>query len=445
METSSRPKLKLFSLSIVVISLVIGMGIFKTASVSANASLSSEMFFLAWITGGIIALCGALTYAEIGSRYPITGGYYRIFSVAYHPSIAFAMNGTILVSNAAALGGVSLIGSDYLCTLLFDSETNVSFKTWIAVGSIAIFYFVNLRGLKFSSVTLNVLMLIKIGMILLIISALLFPEIHADNSSLMHSVQHSNWKDYFWSFGAALVAVSFTYGGYQHAINFGEEVENAPKNMPKGIIIGMSVVILLYLLINYSYYKVIGFEELKTSSGIASVVIYKLLGSTGESIFTGLLVLAVLTYVNVNLLSNPRIMYAMSVDGVLPKIFSKQHPSTQVFVVSLTVFAATAMLITFFAETFDKILGFVMILDSLGMAASAATLFYLRRKSFSQEFSNVYQMRFYPFIPALFIIAYLFVCVTCMYLYPQFGLIAAIVFFGLIGIYFLLKKRISRT
>ncbi|MBK9108505.1 MAG: APC family permease [Saprospiraceae bacterium] len=329
METSSRPKLTPFSLSIVVISLVIGMGIFKTASVTANASLNSEMFFIAWITGGIIALCGALTYAEIGSRYPITGGYYRIFSVAYHPSIAFAMNGTILISNAAALGGVSLIGSDYLCSLLFDSNVGVAIKTWIAVGSIAIFYFVNLKGLKFSSTTLNVLMLIKIAMILLIISALFFPEIHADNSNLVQAVKYANWKDYFWAFGAALVAVSFTYGGYQHSINFGEEVENAPKAMPRGIIIGMSVVIILYLLINFSYYKVIGFDELKTSSGIASVVVLKLLGSTGETIFTGLLVLAVLTYVNVNLLSNPRIMYAMSVDGVLPKYFQNGIPQVR--------------------------------------------------------------------------------------------------------------------
>ncbi|MBK9108504.1 MAG: hypothetical protein IPM92_09090 [Saprospiraceae bacterium] len=84
-----------------------------------------------------------------------------------------------------------------------------------------------------------------------------------------------------------------------------------------------------------------------------------------------------------------------------------------------------------------------MILDSLGMAASAATLFYLRRNASSQDSSHIYAMRFYPFVPVLFIMAYLFVCVSCIYLYPQYGLIAAIVFIGLIGIYHLLKKRIS--
>ena len=110
----SKAQLSLFSIGIVVLSLVIGMGIFKTASVSAGSSNTPVIFFSAWIFGGLIALCGALTYAEIGARYPVTGAYYKVFSVAYHPSIAFAMNGMILVTNAASLGGVALIGSDYL-------------------------------------------------------------------------------------------------------------------------------------------------------------------------------------------------------------------------------------------------------------------------------------------------------------------------------------------
>ena len=89
---SSKPKLNLFDLSMIVIGLVIGMGIFRTSRDAAQAALTPAIFFSAWIVGGFVALCGALTYAEIGSRYPVTGGYYRIFSYAYHPSIAFAIN-----------------------------------------------------------------------------------------------------------------------------------------------------------------------------------------------------------------------------------------------------------------------------------------------------------------------------------------------------------------
>ncbi|MBI1781091.1 MAG: amino acid permease, partial [Sphingobacteriales bacterium] len=89
-------KLNLFSLTMIVVGLVIGMGIFRAAATSAKNAVNPSVYFAAWIVGGIVALCGALTYAEIGSRYPITGGYYKVFAKAYHPSIAFAINCLIL-------------------------------------------------------------------------------------------------------------------------------------------------------------------------------------------------------------------------------------------------------------------------------------------------------------------------------------------------------------
>src|SRR5215475_3789799 len=111
-------KLGIFSFTMIVIGLVIGMGIFRTSRDAASAALTPTIFFSAWIIGGIIALCGALTYAEIGSRYPVTGGYYKVFSYAYHPSIAFAINCIILISNAASLSGVALIGSEYISPII---------------------------------------------------------------------------------------------------------------------------------------------------------------------------------------------------------------------------------------------------------------------------------------------------------------------------------------
>ncbi|MCG7859152.1 amino acid permease, partial [Flavihumibacter sediminis] len=113
-NTGKNNQLRLFDLTMIVVGLVIGMGIFRTATDAASASLTPTIYFSAWIAGGIIALCGALTYAEIGSRYPVTGGYYKIFAACYHPSVAFAINCIILISNAASLSGVALIGSEYL-------------------------------------------------------------------------------------------------------------------------------------------------------------------------------------------------------------------------------------------------------------------------------------------------------------------------------------------
>ncbi len=117
-------QLKLFDLTIIVVSFVIGMGIFRTPVNVARAVSSPSIFFSAWVAGGLIAFCGALTYAEIGSRLPVTGGYYKIFAYAYHPSIAFGINCIILVSNAASLAAVALVGSEYITGILIPNSQN---------------------------------------------------------------------------------------------------------------------------------------------------------------------------------------------------------------------------------------------------------------------------------------------------------------------------------
>ncbi len=144
----------------IVVGLVIGMGIFRTAATSAKDAIDPSVYFSAWLIGGLVALCGALTYAEIGSRFPVTGGYYKVFAQAYHPSIAFAINCLILVSNAASLSGVALIGSGYLLKL-FPGEWTDIHKALVSCLAIAIFYFINLRGLKLSSHGAEYLMIIR--------------------------------------------------------------------------------------------------------------------------------------------------------------------------------------------------------------------------------------------------------------------------------------------
>src|SRR5205085_7984781 len=133
-----------------------------------------------------------------------------------------------------------------------------------------------------------------------------------------------NWAAYIKSFGVALIAVSFTYGGYQQTINFGEEVHQPRQTIPRGIFIGIIVIITLYVAVSYAYYHAIGFEGLKSSKGIASIVAEKMFGWPGRYAASILLFIAVLAYVNVLLLSNPRVMYAMSGDGILPAAFRKK-------------------------------------------------------------------------------------------------------------------------
>lgn len=442
MRSANRPMLSLFDFTMIVIGLVIGMGIFRTASDSARAAITPTVFFAAWLFGGVIALCGALTYAEIGSRYPVTGGYYRIFAKAYHPSVAFAINCIILISNAASLAAVALIGSEYLSETLFAKPPSDLMKSLIAMGSILLFYFVNLMGLRMSSKTQNILMSVKIGMILLLITALFFPEHHHTPSVVTEVLPVAyTLTDYITSFGGALVAVCFTYGGYQQTINFGDEIRDPRRNLPRGIFIGIMVIIALYLAVSFSYYKVIGFEELKTSKGIAAIVAERIFGPVGRYIFSLLLFFAVLAYVNVILLSNPRVMFAMSEDGILPAIFRKKDEKKDVLTVSLTVYALLSIGILFFLDTFDKILSFTIFLDCIGMAFSAATIFILRKRMKGEDDSQIYKMRLYPLMPILFIAAYVFVAFSIAYDKPATAVTALAVLAAFVGIYFATGKR----
>ena len=432
-------KLGLFDLTMIVVGLVIGMGIFRTSSDAANAAITPALFFIAWFAGGMIALCGALTYAEIGSRFPATGGYYKVFAECYHPSIAFAINCIILISNAASMSGVALIGSEYISQEIFKTTPDNMTRALIAMIPIILFYFVNLLGLRMSSTAQNILMIIKIGMLVLLISSIFFITGDA-NAATPIAIREFTTMDYIKSFGVALIAVSFTYGGYQQTINFGEEVHQPRKTIPKGIFIGILIIISLYLAVSYAYYNAIGFEELKTSRGIASIVVEKMFGPTGRTIASILLFIAVLAYVNVLLLSNPRVMYAMSMDRILPKAFAKKDEKKDVLTVSLTVFAAMGIIVLFFAKTFNQILGFTIFLDSIGMATSAATIFILRKRTKHLDGTGIYKMKLYPLLPLIFIAAYIFVGISIAVDTPNLAGIGTAVFAAFLLIYFLVTK-----
>lgn len=441
MQTNN--KLNLFSFTMIVVGLVIGMGIFRTAATSAKDAIAPSVYFSAWIVGGLVALCGALTYAEIGSRYPVTGGYYKVFAQAYHPSVAFAINCLILVSNAASLSGVALIGSGYLLKLIPGEWTDIH-KALVSCVAIIIFYFINLRGLKMSSTAQNILMTIKILMIVVLIGALLFPDKYAivtEQSSNLQISQSSNTLDWIKSLGVSLIAVSFTYGGYQQTINFGNEVQQPSRNIPRGIFIGIAIIIGLYLLVNLSYYKLIGFEQMKGEREIAYVVMDKIFGTTGATVFSAFLFLGVLAYVNGLLMSNPRVMYAMGEDGSLPKIFARQNEKTSVLTFSLTVFAAICIVILFFAQEFEKILSFTIFLDCFGMVLSCATIFWFRKKTKHLDGTGIYKMKLFPLLPIIFMSAYLFVGTSIAIDDPIAALTGVGVLAAFVLIYFLLHRK----
>lgn len=449
MSQPLKKQLSLFDLSMIVVSLVIGMGIFRTpVNVAAKAQIP-ELFFAAWLAGGFIALCGALTYAEIGSRYPVTGGYYKIFSVCYHPSIAFAINCIIVVSNAASVAGVSLIGAEYISKIILPLDLQISpYRIGISCISIIIFYLLNLLGLRTSSRAQNILTVIKIVMVLTLICAIFFSPGTADITPIFNTQSGTapSWSDYGKALGLCLIAVSFSFGGYQQTINFGGETQNAKKVMPRAIIVGLLIIISLYMAINYAYVEVIGFEQLKSAESIAAILAGQIFGPAGFTLLSVLIYLSVLGYVNVNLLSNPRAMYAMGEEKALPSIFTKTTAKNNVMIVSLTVFTIISIFTLFYAQTFDKILNYSIFLDSIGFAFSAASIFVLRRRQ-AGENKDIYKIPLYPFFPIIFVLAYCFVAFSIYSDDPTAATNGIYIFIGFIIIYYIIKyfeKRKSK-
>jgi len=434
---SKSGKLGLFDLTMIVVSLTIGMGIFRTPVVAAAKTGTPSLFFLAWFLGGLVALCGALTYAEIGSRYPVMGGYYKIFSYGYHPSLAFAVNCIVLASNAASTAIVAVIGTEYIAHFFYDGPAPEAFKQGVTIGVVGIFYTINMLGLKMSSRVQNILILVKISMILLLLFSLAgtYPvNLHtgmaapaADPSS------GGGLMSFLKTLGIGMIAVSFTYGGYQQSINFGGEVQQPARFIPRGISFGIAIILLLYLSLNFVYVKVIGFENLKTADSIAAILIKHLFGPVGENILRVGMFLSVLAYVNVLLMSNPRVMCAMSEEGILPAAFKVKTRKHNVIVYSLSAFSFVIVITLFFSSGVEKIINYTIFLDSIGMSTSAATIFILRRRKVG-EGGDIYRMKLFPILPLIFIIAYVCVALSIILDDPGSAAYGALIF----GFFFLL-------
>jgi APA family basic amino acid/polyamine antiporter len=245
--------------------------------------------------------------------------------------------------------------------------------------------------------------------------------------------------------GVGLIAVSFTYGGYQQSINFGGDVQSPSRVMPKGITYGITIIILLYLSINFVYVKVIGFESLKHADSIAAILINHLFGPIGENILRVLMFLSVLAYVNVLLMSNPRVMYAMSDEGILPAAFKKKTKKHDAIVWSLTAFSLVIIITLLFTSAVEKIINYTIFLDSIGMSTSAACLFILRKRRVGEEGGKeIYRMKLYPLLPLIFILAYMGVATSIVLddpLTAAYGVLILAIFFLL---YFIVRYSKSR-
>ncbi|RAK02775.1 APA family basic amino acid/polyamine antiporter [Larkinella arboricola] len=434
-----QPKLTTFDVAMIVVSLVIGVGIFRTLAIVAQSAGSATVFFAAWVAGGFVSLCGALTYAEIGARYHFPGGFYKLISTAFHPVFAFMLNWVIVLTYGAGLAGVALIGAEYINPLLPVSLQTRAGVQGTVIATVLFFFVINYLGIKSSARLQNILSSLKIVlMALLCLGVVIAPG--AEIAPVVTHTSSLGTYNFFSAFAVSLIAVFYTYGGYQQTLNFGADIKDPVRNTPRGILIGMAIVICLYLCINYAYYHQLGFAGLANSKLIAADLARALFGDWGFTFVSVAIFISVLGYINATLLSLPRVFYAMADDGVLPPIFKKVNERTQVQEFTLVFITVVVLASLLVLGTFEKIVSYVMSIDSLALASAAASIFVFRHRVRGNDPHTGYKLRLYPWIPLIFILFLLAVSVNVIVSDPVPAAIGWGLFFSGAPLYWLLKK-----
>ena len=229
--------------------------------------------------------------------------------------------------------------------------------------------------------------------------------------------------------GIGLIAVFYTQGGYQNTINFGADMKNARKNMPRAILFGILIIIACYLMINAAYYKVLGISGIAGAKLVAAEVARVTFGNFGYLFVSLVIFFSAMGFLNATFLQLPRAYYAMAEDRTLPAVFMKVNQKTQVQEFTLIFFTATVLLSIFFLGTFENIVNYVMFIDALSIAAVASTVFVLRKKAKMEKIRyDGYRVPLYPVLPAVFVLFLVFVSANVLWNETRTALLGALIF-----------------
>jgi APA family basic amino acid/polyamine antiporter len=358
------------------------------------------------------------------------------------------LNWSLVVINSASAVAVAIVGAEYINPILLPAslQNNLGIKL-TAVVVILILYALNYIGIKMGARVQNVLSMAKIILILLFCFAV-FGKHNTMNVST--TIANDSGFNIIKAFGISLISVFFTYGGYQSTINFGADIQQPQKNIPRSIFTGTGIVIILYLTINFAYYSVLGFNGMQNSKLLAAELAKAFFGESGYAITCVVIFISVLGFINTSLMYNPRVYYAMADDKILPEIFKRVNSKTMTQEFSLSFFVALMLLSLFLLGTFEKIVNYVMFIDSISMASAAGTIFIFRKRAALREGNsdelptNIFKIKLYPFVPLIFMAVLLIVTVNVVISDALSALYGFLIFLAGYPLYKLIKKAIDR-
>jgi APA family basic amino acid/polyamine antiporter len=392
--------------------IVIGSGIFLMTGIMAKSLPSGGLLLLAWIVGGLVTLTGALVYAELGAAMPEAGGQYVYLREAYTPLVAFLSGWVIflvLMCGASALLGVAF--SEYFSSFFPVSSTttylistdlfSVSNGQVVAVVLIILFSIVNYIGVVFGKIVQNTLTVIKIGAILLLIIYGLFVDkgvpidLSFDSGGL-------SFSQLVVGFGVAMVAVFWAFDGWNNVNFVAGEIKNPARNLPLALIIGTSLVGLIYVMVNVVYLKALPISEMAGVVTIADTASSVLFGTAASMFLTVAILISIGGALNGNILVGARVYYAMAKDGLFFKEMGTVHPrfkTPSVAIVTQAVWASVLAL----SGTIEQLFVYIIFSAVLFWIITVAGVFILRKKQ--PDLPRPYKTWGYPVTPIIFIIA----------------------------------------
>ena len=375
MTTYAR-RVGLFAGTMMVVGGIIGSGIFLNPSVVAQRAGTAGLTIAAWLLGGGVAVLGAFIYAELGGRRPEAGGGYVYLRDAFGPLPAFLYAWTLLLVIATgAIAAVAMSFASYAAAIAGLPPTVI---TPMALAAIVLLTFINVLGVKPSSVMTSLFTLLKLAALGILIVAGLWAILggRALPAPVLLPLVHGTATI---SFAGALVPVLFAYGGWQQTNFVAEEMVDASRNLPRALLWGVAIVLVVYLLANVVYLKVLGVGGLADSTAPAADTMQVIFGPAGRTFIAVGIALSTVGFLNLAICANARVYQAMARDRIFFDAFAQLHPRFRTPVVALVAQGAWAIVLLL-SGTYGELLDYVVFGDWIFFGLTAATLFYFRRR-----------------------------------------------------------------
>jgi len=416
---------------------IVGAGIFANPSEVAHRVHTPFLILGVWVLGGLFAMCGAFIWAELAMRLPAAGGQYLYLREAYHPAVAFVYGwGLLLITQTGGMAAVAVIFASYFRALT-GADWNSSAIAVIALLTLA---GINCLGARTGSNVQSALMLLKIGAI----AALVMIGFTAGHGSLRLEPFLGEPASFglLKSIGAAMVPIAFAYGGWQTATFLAGEMRDARRDLSRGLLIGVTGVVALYLAVNLACLRVLGPVGLDATTTPASNVMRIALGERGAQWIAAGIAVSTLGFLSQSMLTAPRVYYAMARDGLFFKSVGKLFGKSGTPVVAIVLQGLAAIIIAL-SGTYGEILNFEVTVDFIFFGMTAASLFILRRRSIGSDVVT-YRVPGHPFTTILFVLSCAGIVISAVIASSRNSAIALCIMLAALPVYYF-WTRFRRT